>query len=219
MEILKQSAIAFKKLLNKEYLMIVARKGNSVRFKLSFEEWDFKHLAGIHKLADTGLYKMPAAVLFNDILIDKITESDIKESVHFGEIKERIENLKNLEDCLDNNMTVFKWNSNKGKYSRINADYILKENIPDEKKAYVFLREKLSLGTTKKLKAAEIKKESAISFFLAKRDYTESQVSYTLLRNEKIDISANTRTVLYDLEQQKTVSCRNKKTQRLKYGH
>jgi len=203
MEALKQSAKAFKRLLNKEYLMVITRKSNSVQFKLLFEEWDFKHLAGIHKLTDTDLYKMPAANLFNNILRDKITESDLKASIYFNEIKERMENLKNLESYLDNNMLVFKWDRNKGGYSKVSADYVLKENIPDDKKAYVFLREKFSLGTTKKLKVEEIKKKSAISFFLEKRDLTENQVSYTLVKNEKIDKIKNTRTVLYDLEEVK----------------
>jgi len=201
MDSLKQSAEAFKELLDKEYLITVARKRQKTEFKLIFEEWDFKHLSGMQKLTDLDYHKMPAGVIFKDILKGRIKDSDLQRSEYFADIAERLDDLKNLERYLDNNMLVYKWDIKNSPYSKIGyADYVFKENIPDEKKAYVFLREKLSSGTIKKLKIEEIKKTSAISFFLDSRDITKYQVVYTLLRNEKVDIKNKSSLILYDFE-------------------
>jgi len=201
------SAKAFKKLLNKEYIMTVAKKNKSHQFKLVFSNTDFRHLSGIQKLIDLDIHELRANALFNYALTGRVTVEDLKESIHFDEMKERMENLKNLESYLDNNMVVYKWDKNVGKYSMINAEYILKENTPDNTpddiKTYVFLREMNSLTPKKKVKVEEIKKESAISFFLEKIGKYEKHTFFTLLKNEKIDNAAKTRTVLYDFEEAK----------------
>jgi hypothetical protein len=201
MDDLMASAKAYAELTNKEYIMTIGKKNQNRQFKLIFTNTDFKHLAGIHKLTDLDIHNSKADAVLNYALNGALTVEDLRISYHFNEIKERMENLKNLENYLDSNMPVFKWDTNKCGYSRINADYVLKENVPNDRKAYIFLKEKWDLGTVKKLKIEEIKKESAISFFLAKRDWTENQTAYTLLRNEKIDIRTNIRTVLYDFTQ------------------
>jgi hypothetical protein len=199
MDLLKQSAESFENLLDKEYALTIARKRQKYEFRIIFEEWDFKHLSGIQKLIDLDLHSMPAGVIFNDILHNKITERDLQESLYFNDIKERLENLKNLENYLDNNMLVFKWDEKKAAYSKIKADYMLKEDIQFDNKAYIFLKEKTNIFcSNNKLKVSDVKKESAVSFFLSIREYNKNQVSYILLRNEKIDLRNNKRILLFD---------------------
>jgi len=127
------SAKAYKKLLDKEYIMTITRKNHSQQFKLIFSNIDFKHLSGFHKLIDLDIHELKADALFNYALTGKLTADDLKESIHFDEMKESMENLKNLESYLDGNMSVFKWDSRKNAYSKINAEYVLKENTKSRK--------------------------------------------------------------------------------------
>ncbi|MCL2077033.1 MAG: PBECR4 domain-containing protein [Oscillospiraceae bacterium] len=203
MDKLKASAEAFQQLLNKEYLIKLGHRGKATEFSIVFETVNFKHLTGIHYLKDIDISDKTPKEFFIESLSGALKEKDLYESIYFDQISERLENLKNLENYLDNNMLVFKWDLRNATYSKINADYMLKEDKP-ENKAYVFLKEKSSIfGATKKLKVNEIKKESAISFFLSNKNYDKNQVQYTLLKNEKIDRSKNIRVVLYDFEEMK----------------
>lgn len=52
MDLLQECANAFQRLLVYEYHFIIGRKGQKREFKLSFQESDFHHLAGLHKLKD-----------------------------------------------------------------------------------------------------------------------------------------------------------------------
>jgi len=142
MDRLKQSAIAFEKLLDKEYhIKLGTPKKIPLEFKILFAPIDFKHLSGVQHLTDTAYARMAAEDFFSNILTEKTTESDLHNSIYFNDIETRLENLANLEYYLDNNMLVFKWDSRQAK-SNINANYLFKENTDEENKAYVFVKEK-----------------------------------------------------------------------------
>lgn len=204
-DLLKNSAIAFKKLLDKEYFIEIGRKGKSSTFKIIFEEDDFKHLSGINKLTDLPtIYKMPSNLLFKNAVSENITDKDLIPSTKFNSIKERLENLKNLEYYLNKNMAVFKWDKSKAKSSKITADFMLEEKSDNKKKAYFFLKEKNNFfGTEKTLKITEIKKENGVSFFLSSQDYPRGQVKFTLLKNEKIHKSTKIKELLFDFNANK----------------
>jgi len=53
MDNLQESAIAYEKLLNKEYLLTIGKSGSTTTIKIVFEEEEFKHLTGIQHLDDT----------------------------------------------------------------------------------------------------------------------------------------------------------------------
>jgi len=125
MDSLMASAKAYEALLNKEYIMTIGRKGKSEKFKLIFTNSDFKHLAGIHKLVDLEIHLVNADAVFSFALNGTLSLENIKESIHYHEMCERMENLKNLENYLDNNMLVFKWDLRKAVYTRKNTDNAL----------------------------------------------------------------------------------------------
>ena len=52
MDLLKESALAFQRLLEYEYHFVIGRKGQLREFKLGFDRADFHHLVGLHKLKD-----------------------------------------------------------------------------------------------------------------------------------------------------------------------
>ena len=56
MDLLSQCAQEFQKLLPYEYRFTIGRKGKLVTFSITFEETDFHHLAGLHKLRDNALF-------------------------------------------------------------------------------------------------------------------------------------------------------------------
>ena len=206
MDRLRESAKAFQKLLNKEYHVKIGFKGKkTVDFVLQFDPADFKHLTGIQHLYDLKIYKKTSEDVFYDSLNGNLKETDLHYSIHFDGIQERLENLKNLEKYLDSNMIFFKWEN---KYKDIRADYMLKEDIPQENRAYIFVKEKQSLFSSskspKKIQIDEIKKENTISFFLTKsREYDNHATKFTLLKNVKVDKTNNTKTILFDFEEVK----------------
>jgi hypothetical protein len=203
-DLIKNSAIAFKELLDKEYLLKIGRKRNVVVFRIIFENNDFKHLAGIGKLTDLPVHKMRANLVFINALNGKLTDTDLMASSSFHKITDRLEHLKNLEYYLDNNMMVFKWDRKKTSFSsNIIADYLLEEKIDNKPKAYVFLKENTSLsGKKNTLKISEIR-QSAVSFFLSKADYSAGQVKFTLLKNEKMNKITGAKELLFDFEADK----------------
>lgn len=52
MDLLKKCALNFEKILAYQYHFVVGRKGISREFLLNFDEADFHHLVGLHKLRD-----------------------------------------------------------------------------------------------------------------------------------------------------------------------
>ena len=55
MDLLQECAASFKRLLPYQYHFTIGRKGKMLAFTLDFDEADFHHLAGLHKLRDIGL--------------------------------------------------------------------------------------------------------------------------------------------------------------------
>ncbi|MEG2814239.1 MAG: PBECR4 domain-containing protein, partial [Oscillospiraceae bacterium] len=97
MDILKESATKFCELLQKEYELTLGRKGKSIQIKIVFNEEDFKHLSGIHKLKDLDISQTKASQVFKKALNNNLKENDLMKSIYYDEIKDRLENLKNLE--------------------------------------------------------------------------------------------------------------------------
>ncbi len=186
MDKLLHSAKTFQQLLDINYEFILGRKGKLYRFTLSFEPHDFHHLAGLHKLEDLSWLRKNRERIFKDILLQRITYDDIKKSLLFDRIKNRIENLGRLQELLDSQDTVFIWLKNKTKYSNIDANYLIvcKNN---NNTFYLFVKEET------------LDKVRPISFFArTNQDYTQGQIRTTLLKKVKINKSPNSKNVLID---------------------
>jgi len=121
---LKECAFAFNKLLNKEYYIKAVRKDKIIEVRLFFEKEHFYHLLGLHKLRDIEQLKINSVKLFDNILNEKITYKDISSSRFFDDISDRIEYLPYLEQILDDEKTIIKYNKSRCK-SSIDAKYIL----------------------------------------------------------------------------------------------
>ena len=187
MDKLQECAKSFEKLLDTKYHIIIGRKGKSADIELAFEAVDFHHLLGLHKLKDLRLSRENRENVFRAILAGQISISNIKKSLHFNQIGNRIEPFSDLEKILDDNRMIFKYNENANSFSLIQAKYLLSTPYKTND-IYIFLD----------------KKHDGTQFFCRsffpkeQKDYTIGQPTYTLLFKEKITISTGEKEIQYD---------------------
>ena len=188
MDLLQRCALEFTQLLDVQYHIIAGRKRKTVEFIISFERSDFHHLAGLHKLRDNArLQRGRRGDILQNILDGKITLEQIQKSAFFREMEPRLSPLSGLEQFLDSNEIIFRYNSKANAFSVIQADYLL-ENTWKGDSVYLFLSQRRDEET-----------QVCRTFFpKAGKDYTVGQPRYTLLRKEKVFLKTGERVVQYD---------------------
>ena len=182
------TAKSYSNLLDVEYHILLGKKGKNLSLIISFEETQFFHLAGFQYLEDIpDIFRSKRDVLFNKILSGIITQNQIESSKFYPEIKDRIEYLVFLEQIMDSNETVFKYNPKLETFSAIQADFLLKNEL-EARNIFTFLSQKKSNG-----------KYFCRSFFpQLDKDYSACQTKWTLLYKKKIKKSTGREIVLYD---------------------
>lgn len=183
-----QAAKSFKNLLDVEYQILLGKKNKQLNLSIDFERLHFYHLAGLHYLKDLAdTLKGDRGIVFEKILDGKITQADLESSIHYPEIKDRIEYLVYLESLMDSNETIFKYNPALEAFSVIQADFLLKNQV-QARNIFIFLSRDKSNG-----------KYFCRSFFpQTDKDYSLGQTNWTLLYKKKLRKSAKTETMLYD---------------------
>lgn len=187
MDKLLECTRAFEKLLDTQYRIIIGRKGKAVEIIIGFSKLDFHHLMGLGKLKDLRIAKQNRETVFNDILRGIVTYKGITESRYIGLIQNRFEPLANIEQLLDDNRLVFRYNTKRNQFSLIEADYLL--SAPHEgKDIYIFIAKNEDSGIY-----------YCCSFFPREQvDYTKGQVIYTMLYKEKVCLSTGEKQIQYD---------------------
>lgn len=177
MNLLKECAIAFEKMLNIKYNIIIGRKNTSLSICIGFSKSDFHHLIGLHKLVDYDYITTGnRSRIFDDIINGRIGYSDISNNNTFGMIKDRLEPFSSIESLLDSNQLIFKYNNHTNRFSVIQAEYLLSTPYQGND-IYIFLDKDTSTN-----------QYFCRSFFPKdKKDYTIGQTSYTLLYKEKVN--------------------------------
>ena len=183
-----QTAQSFTSLLDVEYQLVLGKKNKTLAFTIGFNENNFFHLAGLHYLKDrTKILFGDRAVLFQKILNGTITVNQIDSSKYYSAIKDRIDYLIYLEQILDDNSTVFKYNPKLEAFSVIQADFLLKNEV-QARNVFTFLAQDASSG-----------KYFCRSFFpQMDKDYSLGQASWTLLYKKKIHKSSGEESILFD---------------------
>ena len=183
-----QAAQSFNNLLDIEYQITLGKKNKTANLTIYFEEVHFFHLAGLQYLKDlSSLLTESREQIFKKILKGTINKQQIESSNLYSEIRDRIDYLVFLENIMDSNKTVYKYNPKLNAFSAIQADFLLKNQI-QSRNVFAFL----SLDNEKG-------KYFCRSFFpQIEKDYSENQTSWTLLFKKKIKKSTNEETVLYD---------------------
>ena len=125
MDKLQKCAKAFEKLLEIQYRIIIGRKGKTAELVIGFSKLDFHHLMGLGKLKDLRIAKQNRGSVFDEIIIGSTTYETLAKSRYLPQIENRFEPLALIEQLLDDNRLVFRYNAKLNQFSLIEADYLL----------------------------------------------------------------------------------------------
>lgn len=198
MDLLQKCAVAFDRLTGYQYRFTLGRKGKLKEIVLGFGETDFHHLAGLHKLKDINIARDNRQTVFRDILSGRITYQTIEKSAFVHESHLRLETFQFIEDLLDGDQLVFRFNKKVLPYSAIDGDFLLK----------------MGDGIALNISFLFIDKEDCGNYFcrsffpMERTDYTKNQMQYTLLKKEKINLNTGETIVQYDRLTPKTTKKR-----------
>lgn len=187
MDELLECAIAYQKLMDIAYHIILGRKGKLTELQIHFEAVGFHHLIGLHKLKDLRIARANREKVFQEILNGKITYQFVSQSKYFHLIEQRFPPFSNFESLLDHNQLVFRYNTKLNQFSLIEADYLLSTPF-GQNDIYIFLA-----------KHDNAEWYFCRSFFpKEQKDYTLGQAIYTILYKEKVCLSTGEVLVQYD---------------------
>ena len=177
---------AFIPLLSTEYELVLGRKGVSVTLRISFDKKDCFHLMGLQYLVDRPELSRDRGRVFDEIADGTITIEKIESSDFYNKIEQRVHFLPLLEQMIDSNDTVFKYNKKANMYSMIEADYLMENNV-ESRNLFLFLSN------------ARDDSYFCRSFFPEeKMNYTKNQASWTLLYKKKRNLIDGSEHILYD---------------------
>ena len=167
---------SFSALLDTNYLIHLGHSGKTVSFKLGFSKNDCYHLMGLHHLRDRKDNR-GRNYIFDELLKSEKARKNISSSKYINQnILDRIHYTGILEQIIDDNDTIFRYNPKSTFfYSTIKAEYLLDNSINGQE-LYIFLDKR------------ECSDERFCRSLFPKSivDYTNKQTKWTLLYKEKI---------------------------------
>lgn len=101
---------------------------------------------GLQYLTDRPELFHDRGKIFDEIKECRITAEQLQSSDLYYKIADRIDVFPLLENMIDNNDTIFKYNQKRNEYSIIKADYIMKNNA-EGRNIFLFLAENKGEGT------------------------------------------------------------------------
>ena len=145
MDKLQKCAKAFENLLEIQYRIIIGRKGKTVELVIGFSKLDFHHLMGLGKLKDLRIAKQNRGSVFDEIITGITTYETLTKSRYLAQIENRFEPLALIEQLLDDNRLVFRYNTKLNQFSLIEADYLLSTPF-ENSDIYIFIAEHKDTG-------------------------------------------------------------------------
>lgn len=177
---------SFSTLLDTHYNIHLGRSGKTISFQIGFSKQDCYHLMGLHHLEDRKDNR-GRNFIFDELLKSEEKRKNIASSSYIDQnIIDRIYYTGKLEQILDDNKTIFRYNQKSNyPYSQIEAEYLL-DNFIDNREIYIFIdkRENSEERFCRSL------------FTKSNLDYTKRQAKWTLLYKEKV-ISDNSSIILF----------------------
>lgn len=192
MDKVQRNAVAFSRLMEFEYLLVVAYKGKQKKICLKFAKEDFHHLEGIGQLNDLTYHSMPATKTFQMALDGEITEEKLMKSRKYfsKSVNNKVDYLYLLETFLDNNEIVFNFVKDGTGKTRIDAKIFLYTDM-DGNDIYLFIDSADEKGDVYFGRS-----------FVAKSSYNYriGQRKLTILWKEKIHKKTRSRELLYQFK-------------------
>ena len=187
-----QCLLAFQRLTDIKYHIVLGKAGKTRSFDLTFSEYDCHHLMGIHYLADRP-DRRSSAKIFDELITSAEYRTHIASSDFWSkQLIDRVACTSILEQLIYDNQTIFRYNSKGASFhSQINAEYLMaNSNIPisenNLRDVYVFLD-----------KRDDSDDRFCRSIFpRTTRDFTIGQPKWTLLYKKKY-LPDGTESVLY----------------------
>lgn len=183
---------SYEKLLNKEYEVVIGRKGKSRVINICFDKDACFHAMGLNHLNDLILDTTNKELLFDSILNPddlRYTDEFFESSKYYKDYEDRIKEFDKLESILDNlgakEIRLYEFYPERLHNCKIEADYYILDARDTIIRLNVFLKKKNNMYTLKIMsmfiqKQSELKKNKGI------QDYEYNQTQYTVLQNTKI---------------------------------
>ncbi len=192
MNLLKQSALAWKSILDYKYHLVYGYKKRLFHIYLTFSSEDYPHLAGFQYLKDISLPNYSSKKIIDKIIEEKIPFEKVQKSASYNDmIKPRLEAIIHLKDALDNEFNLFSFIPYVYPFSTtIHADYLISSHFLS--KNYYFIIQSNSQGNS----FDDFLCCSA--FQKGERNYEINQRLLKLLKKERVHISTNTTDILFN---------------------
>ena len=192
MNLLLQSALAWKELTEYRYQFLYGYKKTLYTINLSFSYEDYPHLAGFQYLKDIALPNYTSIQIINRIIENKITFEQIQKSARYEEmVKPRLKALISLKNSLDNDFILYSFMPQMYPFIvNIKANYLIASH--NDIDSYIFII-RTSLDGNAKCDFL-----CCSAFTKGERNYETNQKKRSLLKKERIHIPSNTSTILMD---------------------
>ena len=192
MNLLQQSAMAWKEMTEYSYLFTYGYKKKLFTINLTFSLEDYPHLAGFQYMKDLSLPNYTSAKLINRILEGKISFKNIQKAAQYETlIKPRLKALIHLKESLDNPFVLLSYMPKMYPfYTNMKADYLISSHINFTSYIFIIQSNKLSSFKCDYLCCSLFEK--------GERDYNTNQKTLTILKKERIHIPTNTSTILFN---------------------
>lgn len=139
MDLLQLCAQKYAELCYYTYDCTIARKNTAIDLHFTFSPYEFRHLAGLHRLEHDRLRSNSERV-FKDILSCKLTLADLRQAHNWSteseKILSRLEALSQLDTLMDEFLLLYGFSGEKlaaqtpPLRTKIDADYLIKYQLP-----------------------------------------------------------------------------------------
>lgn len=192
MDLLQQSAKAWKEIMEYRYLFTYGYKRQLYPISLTFSLKDYPHLAGFQYMKDISLPNYASSKIADRILGGRILFETVQKAAQYDKmIKPRLEALIHLKASLDNEFNLYSYMPRMYPFiTSIRADYLISSHFSVDN--FIFIIKASSQG--------EWKCDFLCCSIFAKgeRDYETNQRLRKLMKKERIHIPSNTTDVLLD---------------------
>lgn len=192
MDLLYQSALAWKELTEYTYRLTFGYKKRLYPINLTFSFEDYPHLAGFQYLKDISLPNFTSAKIVDRILEGKLSFEQIKKAQLYEEmVRSRLEALIHLKVSLDNEFSLYSFQPKMYSFvTTIKADYLISSHSTIH--SFIFIIQATKDST------AKCDFLCCSAFEQGNRNYECNQKRFTLLRKERIHIPDNKSILFYD---------------------
>lgn len=193
MDLLQLCAQKYTELCYYTYDCTIARKNTAIDLHFTFSPYEFRHLAGLHRLEHDRLRSNSERV-FKDILSCKLTLADLRQAHNWSteseKILSRLEALSQLDTLMDEFLLLYGFSGEKlaaqtpPLRTKIDADYLIKYQLPS--------------GITFFFSVKQKEGYCGRSLFINNElDYSRGQTKFTLLEKTKTNLRTGEQILLY----------------------